>query len=125
MQRKAVIPVAAAAVVAMGLGAWWVVDATAGAEATERGACGSAFWEFTVEPEDGGTEVSVELQSSGPGEAWEVSLQRAGTTLLSDTRTTDGDGEIDVDAFSSADAEATYSVTLTPADGEPCTASIG
>lgn len=126
MQKKAVIGGATAAAVVVGLGGWWAVDRSVEAQTTERGTCGGATWELSAEAEDGGTEVSAELQSSGPDETWEVALVRGDTSLLSGTRTTDGDGEIDVDAFSSGSpGDATYSVTFTPADGEPCTASLG
>ncbi|MCW2736089.1 MAG: hypothetical protein JWN97_733 [Nocardioides sp.] len=126
MQKKAVIGGTAAAAVVIGLGACWAIDRSVEAQATERGTCGSATWELSAEAEDGGTEVSAELQSSGPGEAWEVALLRGDTSLLTGARTTDEDGEIDVDAFSSGNpGDATYSVTFTPADGEPCTATLG
>ncbi len=126
MQNKAVIGGTAAAAVVIGLGAWWAVDQSVEAQTTERGTCGSATWELGAEAEDGGTEVSAELQSSGPGEEWEVALVRGDTSLLTGTRTTDEDGEIDVDAFSDGNpGDATYAVTFTPADGEPCTATLG
>ena len=126
MQKKAVIGAGAAAAVVVGLGAWWAVDGTAEAHVAERGTCGGATWELSAEEEDGGTEVSAELQSAGPGEAWEVELLRGDTALLAGTRTTDEDGEIDVDAYASgAPGDATYAVTFTPADGEPCTATLG
>ena len=126
MQKKAVIGGAAAAVVVVGLGGWWAVDNAVEAQTTERGTCGGATWELSAEGEDGGTEVSAELQSSGPGEAWQVDLLRDDSSLLAGTRTTDEDGEIDVDAFASGSpGDATYAVTFTPADGEPCTATLG
>ena len=126
MQKKAVIGGVTAAAVVVGLGAWWAVDRSVEAQTTERGTCGGATWELSAEGEDGGTEVSAELQSSGPDETWEVALVRGDTSLLTGTRTTDGDGEIDVDAYSSGSpGDATYSVTFTPAEGEPCTASLG
>ncbi|HSF37381.1 MAG TPA: hypothetical protein VLA70_14760, partial [Nocardioides sp.] len=66
------------------------------------------------------------LQSAGPGEEWEVELTRGDTSLLTGTRTTDEDGEIDVDAFSDGNpGDASYAATLTPAGGEPCTATLG
>ena len=72
-----------------------------------------------MEAEDGGVEVSAEIQSAGPGEAWEVALLRGDTALLEGTRTTDDDGEIDVDAFTADDtADAIYTATFTPAEGE-------
>ncbi|QSR30691.1 hypothetical protein CFI00_09345 [Nocardioides sp. S5] len=127
MNKKAVIGSGiAAAVVVGGLGAWWAVEASVEAQTSERGTCGGATWELSAEAEDGGTEVSAELQSSGPAEAWQVELMRGDTSLLTGERTTDEDGEIDVDAFSDGNpGDATYAVTFTPADGEPCTATLG
>ncbi len=126
MQKKAVIGGVAAAAVAVGLGGWWAVDRSVEAQTSERGTCGGATWELSAEAEDGGTEVSAELQSTGPGEAWGVDLLRDDTSLLTGERTTDEDGEIDVDAFSDGNpGDATYAVTFTPADGEPCTATLG
>lgn len=126
MRKLAVIGGTTAAAVALGAGTWWAVDSSAEAQTTERGTCGGATWELSLEAEDGGVEVSAELQSAGPGETWEVALLRGGTSLLEGARTTDDDGEIDVDAFTSDDAADTaYTATFTPADGEPCTATLG
>ena len=127
MQKKnAVIGGVAAAAVVVGLGSWWAVDAAVETQTSERGTCGGATWELSAEAEDGGTEVSAELQSAAPGEAWQVELMRGDTSLLTGERTTDEDGEIDVDAFSDGNpGDATYAVTFTPADGEPCTATLG
>ena len=125
MQKKLVIGGIAAAVVVAGAGTWWAVDRSAEAQTTERGTCGGATWELSMEAEDGGIEVSAEIQSAGPGEAWEVALLRGDTALLEGTRTTDDDGEIDVDAFTADDsADAVYTATFTPAEGEPCTAEL-
>ncbi|GAA1933151.1 hypothetical protein [Nocardioides hwasunensis] len=126
MQKKAVIGAGAAAAVLVGLGGWWAVDAAVEDQTTERGTCGGATWELSAEAEDGGTEVGAELQSSGPGEEWQVELTRDGSVLLDGTRTTDEDGEIDLDAFSSGNpGDATYAVTFTPPEGEPCTGTLG
>ncbi|RYB90018.1 hypothetical protein EUA93_20930 [Nocardioides oleivorans] len=124
--KKAVIGGVAAAAVVIGAGSWWAIDSQVEAQTTERGTCGGATWELSAEGEDGGTEVSAELQSSGPGEEWQVELTRDDTSLLTGARTTDEDGEIDVDAYSSGNpGDATYAVTFTPTDGEPCTATLG
>lgn len=124
--KKAVIGGAAAAAVVVGLGTWWAVDAAVESQTTERGTCGGATWELSAEGEDGGTEVSAELQSAGPGEEWQVELIADDTSLLTGARTTDEDGEIDLDAYTSGNpGDATYTVTFTPADGEPCTATLG
>ena len=126
MQKKTVIGGVAAAAVVVGLGGWWAVDRSVEARTSERGTCGGATWELGAEAEDGGTEVSAELQSAGPGETWGIELLRGDTSLLTGERTTDEDGEIDVDAFSDGNpGDASYAVTFTPADGEPCTATLG
>jgi hypothetical protein len=125
-KKKAVIGGVAAAAVVVGLGSWWAVGNAVESQTTERGTCGGATWELNAEAEDGGTEVSAELQSAAPGEAWGVELLRDDTSLLTGERTTDEDGEIDVDAFSDGNpGDATYAVTFTPADGAPCTATLG
>ena len=126
MQKKAVIGGVAAAAVVVGIGSWRAVDAAVESATSERGTCGGATWELSAEAEDGGTEVGAELQSAGPGETWGVELVRGDTSVLTGERTTDEDGEIDVDAFSTGNpGDATYAVTFTPADGEPCTATLG
>ena len=126
MQKKAVIGGVAAAAVVAGLGSWWAIDRSVEAQTSERGTCGGATWELSAEAEDGGTEVSAELQSAGPGEAWDVELLSGDTPLLTGARTTDEDGEIDVDAYASGSpGDATYAVTFTPADGEACSATLG
>ncbi|WP_210651684.1 hypothetical protein [Nocardioides sp. SYSU D00065] len=126
MQKKAVIGSVAAVAVLAGAGTWYAVDRSVEEQTTERGTCGGATWELSAEAEDGGTEVSAELQSAGPGETWDVELTRGDSTLLTGTRTTDEDGEIDVDAHASGNpGDATYAVTFTPAEGEPCSATLG
>ena len=125
-KKKAVIGGIAAGAVVVGLGSWWAVGNAVEAQTSERGTCGGATWELSVEAEDGGTEVSAELQSAGPGEEWQVELTRGDTVLLTGARTTAEDGEIDVDAFSDGNpGDAAYAVAFTPADGEPCTATLG
>ena len=110
MQKKAVIGGVAAAAVVVGIGSWWAVDAAVESATSERGTCGGATWELSAEAEDGGTEELV----------------RGDTSVLTGERTTDENGEIDVDAYASGNpGDATYTVTFTPADGEPCTATLG
>ena len=126
MQKKVVIAGVGAAAVVAGLGTWWAVDEGVDSQTTERGTCGGATWELSAEAEDGGTEVGAELQSAGPGETWDVELLRGDTALLTGTRTTDEDGEVDVDVHASGNpGDATYEVTFTPAEGEPCTGTLG
>lgn len=125
MKKKAVIGGVAAAAVVVGAGGWWAVDATIADELTQRGTCGGASWTLDADREDGGTEVSAELRSSGPGEEWQVDITRDDVPLISGSRTTDEDGEIDVTAFGSGNpGDATYAVIFTPAQGETCTGTL-
>ena len=101
--------------------AGWLL--TRGDAGTDRGTCGGATWELSVEREDGGHEASFELQSAAPGETWSV-VRRAGrrpaalapsgpptrTARSTSTSSSDPDGS---DAVTAA---ATY-------DGRTCSAT--
>ena len=93
-------------------------------EKTERGNCGGASYELSVDEEKDGLEVTFELQSAGPGEVWNVVVEQDGTSLLEGERQTDEDGELDVDAFADKSDGTSFKVTATPESGEACTASI-
>ena len=78
-----------------------------------------------MEKEDGGLEVSFELQSTAPGETWDVVLQQGDTTLLEGQRQTDEDAELDLDAPADENGSDEFTATATPAaGGEPCTATL-
>ena len=91
---------------------------------TERGTCGSATYELSADDEDGGVEVTFEVQSAAPGETWQVVIEQDGTEVYSGTRQTDEDAELDVDATVSEKDGSSFTATATPQDGEPCTASL-
>ncbi|HCB04919.1 MAG TPA: hypothetical protein DEQ43_11870 [Nocardioides bacterium] len=123
--KKALLAVLAVVVAtALGLGAWTAFAADDD-ERTARGTCESRSTELSVERDDGGLEVSFELQSTAPGETWDVLLEQGGTTLLEGQRQTDEDAELDVDAPADADGSDEFTATATPADGgEPCIATV-
>jgi hypothetical protein len=108
-------------VVAAG-GAWWALGRDS--ETTQRGTCGNATYELSAEDEDGGVEVTFEVQSAAPGETWQVVIEQDGTEVYSGTRQTDEDAELDVDATVSAKDGSSFTATATPENGEPCTASL-
>ena len=85
----------------------------------------AASTELSAEAEDGGLEVSFELQSTAPGETWDVVLEQGDTTLLEGQRQTDEDAELDLDAPADENGSDEFTATATPADGgEPCTATL-
>jgi len=93
-------------------------------EKTERGNCGGASWELSVDKEGDSLDVSFELQSAGAGETWNVLIEQDGTSLLEGERQTDEDGELDADALADGADGTSFKVTATPETGEACTASI-
>jgi hypothetical protein len=113
--------VAVVLVVAAG-GAWWALGRDS--ETTERGTCGNATYELSAEDEDGGLEVTFEVQSAAPGETWQVVIEQVGTEVYSGTRQTDEDAELDVDVTVSAKDGSSFTATATPEAGEPCTVSL-
>jgi hypothetical protein len=124
-RRIAVPVVAGVAVLAVAGGAWAVVDSRGDHESQERGTCAATSYELSAENEDGGIEASFELQSSAPGETWDVELRHNGRALVSGTRTTDEDAEVDLDAFvGDRSGKHVFDVTFTGPDGKACTATL-
>lgn len=140
MKKPVLVAGAVAGVVLVGGGVAYAatgdsVTPWADSERTERGQCAVASYELNVDREDGddddraGSEVSLEVQSSGPGETWQVDIDHDGTSILSGTRTTDDDGELDVDAFTTATSgtwTAEFVRTDTTGGGadETCTVTV-
>lgn len=123
MRKKIVAAgaIGALLVVGVGAGAWMAVADDDGTDT--RGACAGTAYELSVEPDDGGLELEYELQSAGPGEVWQVLVRQGDSVVLDAERTTDDDGELDIDAPVDQDGPSTFEVTATPASGEPCVAT--
>lgn len=123
MRKKIVAAglVGAVVVTAVGAGAWMAIADDDGT--TERGACAGTSWTLSVDEDDGGLELEYELQSSGPGEVWQVSVTQGDSVVLEGERTTDEDGELDLDALVDEDGASGFEVVATPAQGEPCVAT--
>ena len=123
--KKALLAIVAVVVVAaLALGSW-AAFADDGDDKTARGTCDGRTTELSVDQEDGGLEVSFELQSTAPGETWDVVLEQGDTTLLEGQRQTDEDAELDLDSPADENGSNEFTATATPADGgEPCTATL-
>ena len=122
MKKTLLLALAAAVLVATGLVVW--LTAGGDDEAVARGTCDNRSHELSVEKEDGAFEVTFELQSAAPGETWDVLIEQDGTAILSGSRTTDEDAELDVDAPADTDAGDEFTVTATPESGTACTATV-
>jgi hypothetical protein len=124
--RKAVLAAVAVVVAAVvALGAWAAFGAEGEKEQTARETCDGRATELSVEKDDEGLEVSFELQSTAPGETWQVVLEQGDTVLLDGERQTDEDAELDVDAVAQESGSDEFTATATPADGgAACTTSV-
>ncbi|WP_193609848.1 hypothetical protein [Nocardioides lijunqiniae] len=122
MKRTVLIVVAAIVLVLIGGGAWALTRGDD--ETVERGTCGATSYELSVEKDDEGLEVAYELQSGAPDETWSVVMEQGDSTLLEGERRTDEDAELDLDVVAKESGSDTFTVTATPAEGEPCTATL-
>ncbi len=126
INRRIVIPaVAGVAVLGVAGGAWAITSDRGDRETETRGACAAASYELSAEREDGGLEVSLEVQSTAPGESWDVSLEHNDQVLVTGKRLTDEDAEVDVDAFVRRDSEHhIFKARFTGPDGKQCVATL-
>ncbi len=110
-----------ALVAAIGVGIWQLAGEED--EKTARGTCGGVTYDLSADSDDGLLEVTFEVRSSGPGEVWQIVVDQDGEALFEGQRTTDEEGEIDVEAIADDGATA-FEATATPADGDACTATL-
>ncbi len=88
-----------------------------------RGACsGTSHWELDLERHHGRIEVDFEVDTHSPGDVWRVVLRHDGDVFFRDRRTTDHEGDFDVDRLVT-DREGTDRFTAsatTHSTGETC-----
>jgi hypothetical protein len=121
MKKTVLVVLGAVVLVLVGGGAWALTRGDD--ETVERGTCAATSYELSVEKDDGGLEVSYELQSGAPDETWTVVVEQGDTTLLEGERRTDEDAELDLDVLADEKGDDSFTVTATPAEGEPCVAT--
>ncbi len=122
--RKAITAAAVLALVAVAAAAttWWATGRDG--ETRADGTCASGLYELSAEREDGGLEVTFELQSTAPDESWQVRLEQDGAVLLQGERRTDTDGELEVDLTVPEGEDSVYAVEATGPDGQVCAAEL-
>jgi hypothetical protein len=74
-----------------------VVAAPAHADVERRGACGAGSYELSVDREDGGYEVSADVDRVAPGSRWRVVMKHDGQRFYRNVLRADHEGELDVD----------------------------
>lgn len=78
-----------------------LVSAPAHADVERHGACGGGHYEFSVDREAGGFEVSLDLDYVQPGSRWKVVLRHDGNRYLKRTLRADYEGDLDVERWRS------------------------
>lgn len=82
------------------------------ADVDRSGSCGGGRYELSVDREDGGYDVSVDLDRLAPGSTWRVVIRHEGRTIAKVVRTAERDGDVDVERFARGTAgKETFSFT--------------
>lgn len=126
MERTPLLALVAGGIVVAGGVTAGAVALTGDDEVRERGTCAATTHELTVERDDDtdGLEVSVELQSAGPGEVWRLDVRQGDAELFAGERTTDEDGEVDLDLPAAERDGDVFTVEYAGPDGEPCAVTV-
>lgn len=95
-----------------------MIATPAHADVDRTGTCGGGQYDFSVDREDGGYEVSVDVDRVEPGSRWKVVLRHDGDRFFKRTLTADNEGELDVDRRrSNSSGEDTFRFRAVRADG--------
>ena len=74
-----------------------MIAAPAHADVDRVGSCGGGQYDFSVDRENRGYEVSVDLDDVEPGSRWTVVMRHDGNRFFKRTLTADVEGDLDVD----------------------------
>ncbi|MET1059741.1 MAG: hypothetical protein ABWX84_09095 [Nocardioides sp.] len=76
-----------------------VTASPANADNERGGSCGGARFELNVDRENGGFEIDADVDNAAPGSRWRIVLKHDGKTYYNKVRTTDNEGDVDVERF--------------------------
>jgi len=74
-----------------------MIATPAHADVERYGSCGGGQYDFSVDRENRGYEVSVDLDNVEPGSRWKVVMRHDGDRFFKRTLTADNEGDLDVD----------------------------
>lgn len=96
------------------------------ADREKRGTCAGGTYELQAEREDGGYEVTVDLDRLAPGSTWKVVLRHEGRRVAAVKRTADAEGDVELEAYrSGTPGSETFSFRATPVGGgQGCSATV-
>lgn len=91
-------------------------SARSSAEVDREGRYAGAHYEFSVDREGRGYEVSVDLDNAKRGSTWKIVLWHDGKRFVKTTRTADREGDVEVERFRPNTAGSdTFKVKITKA----------
>jgi len=76
-----------------------VTASPASADIERGGSCGGARYELNVDRERGGFEVDADIENAAAGSRWRIVLKHDGKIYYNRIRTTDREGDVDVERF--------------------------
>ena len=79
---------------------------SAHADVERHGRCGPGVYDFSVDREGSGFEVSADVDGLKPGSRWKIVLRHDGSKIASVTRRADREGDIDVERYARGTAGA-------------------
>lgn len=103
-----------------------LVATPASADTEKHVACAGGHLELGVDREAGGWEIDSQLDDVAPGQRWRIVLKHDGNRYFAGVRTTDREGDLDVDRFrSDSSGRDTFAMTaVRVSDGTTCRASL-
>jgi hypothetical protein len=98
----------------------------ASADVEKRGTCAGARYDFDVDRDEGRFEVSFEVDSNVRGQEWRLVLFHDGERVFRDVRTTDREGEVDVERNrpDTAGADTFRAKAVKLGNGRSCSVTI-
>lgn len=95
-------------------------------EREKGGRCSAtSYWDLSLEKERGRIEIDVDIDSRQAGEQWTVKVTHNGRTVFNRTRSTDDEGELDVDrTVRNKKGTDTISFTARSSAGETCSGRL-
>lgn len=97
--NKRIAALSTAAVLAVPASAVAFAAAPAHADVDRNGRCGSGTYELSVDREDRGFEVGVDLDRLPVGSKWRVKIWHDGKRVANVVRTADREGDVEVERF--------------------------
>jgi hypothetical protein len=118
--------IAGVAVAAVAIPTALLVAAPASADTEKHVACAGGHLELSVDNDGGGWEVDGQVDNVAPNQKWRIVLKHDGNRFFKGVRTTDHEGDVDVERFrsDSAGSDTFRLKAMRLSDGTTCSGSV-